>query len=437
MKLILNSAIFKLMDKLLRIWSYKDLRWKIILTLVLLLLIRVLAHIPLPGVNLLALQSFFDKNQVFGLLNMFSGGSMSNFSIILMGVGPYITSSIIFQLLAMIIPKLEELQKEGESGQQKIVQYTRILTVPLAIIQAYSMLLLLKNQQIIPSWTTSQLITTLIVVTAGTILLMWIGEIITEKGIGNGISLIITVGILAGLPAQFRNTLSVVSTGNTSKILGLIGIAAIIVLIIAIIVYINEGQRNLQVTYARKARMGQTMMSGVDTKLPLKVNTAGVIPIIFAMSIMIFPGVVAKFFESAKSAWLAQAATSVERFFNNQLYYGIIYFILVFVFTYFYTGIVFHPDQVAENLQKQGGFIPGLRPGTETASYLKKVISRITFVGGLFLAVIAILPFILQSVTNIKTLTIGGTGILIVVAVILETYRQILSQLSIHTYDHY
>jgi preprotein translocase subunit SecY len=425
------------MDKLLRIWSYKDLRLKIILTLILLLATRILAHIPLPGVDLVALQSFFDKNQVFGLLNMFSGGSMSNFSIILMGVGPYITSSIIFQLLTMIIPKLEEMQKDGESGQQKIIQYTRLLTIPLAVIQSYSMLLLLKNQQIIPDWTTAQLVTMLIVTTAGTVLLMWIGEIITEKGIGNGLSLIITIGILAGLPSQFRNTLSVVSVGDTGKLLSMIGVAALAIAVIAVIVFINEGQRNLHVTYARKARMGQTMMAGVDTNLPIRVNSAGVIPIIFAMSIMIFPGVIAKFFQSAKTAWLASFATDVERFFNNQLYYGIIYFVLVFAFTYFYTGVVFHPDRVAENLQKQGGFIPGLRPGSETSDYLKKVMSRITFAGAVFLSVIAILPFILQSVTKINTLTIGGTGILIVVAVILETYRQIMSQLSIHTYDHY
>ncbi len=425
------------MDKLTKIWSYKDLRNKILLTLGLLLITRIFAHIPLPGVNLEALKSFFDKNQIFGLLNMFSGGSMSNFSIIMMGVGPYITSSIIFQLLGMVIPKLEELQKEGESGQQTITQYTRLLTVPLAFMQGYAMLVLLKNQNIIPAWNVGQLLVTLLVITAGTILLMWIGEIITEKGVGNGLSLIITIGILAGLPTQFRNTLSLLNTGSTTQIIALLGFAALALAVIVAIIYINEGQRNLPVTYARKARMGETMMSGVDTVLPIRVNAAGVIPIIFGMSIMIFPGVIAKFFQSAKSVVIANAATSVERFFNNQLYYGIIYFILIFAFTYFYTSVVFHPDRVAENLQKQGGFIPGLRPGNETANYLQKIISRLTFVGGLFLAVIAILPFILQSSTKVKTISIGGTGILIIISVILETYRQINSQLSVHTYDHY
>jgi len=425
------------MEKLLKIWSYKDLRTKILITLGILLVTRILAHVPLPGVDIIALRSFFEKNQIFGLLNMFSGGSMSNFSIILMGVGPYITSSIIFQLLAMVIPKLEELQKESEAGQQKIIQYTRLLTVPLSVIQAYSMLLILKNQNIIPDWSMIQLATMLIVTTGGTILLMWLGEIITEKGIGNGVSLIISIGILAGLPTQFRNTLSILSLGDTGKILGIIGFGALAIAVVMLIIYMNEGQRNIPVTYARKVRSGNSSLSGVDTVLPLRVNTAGVIPIIFAMSILIFPGVVAKFFQSAKTEWLANGATHVERFFNNQLYYGIIYFVFVFIFTYFYTSVVFHPDRVAENLQKQGGFIPGLRPGNETAKYLQRVISRITFAGALFLAVIAILPFILQSVTNIQTLTIGGTGVLIIVAVILETYRQVISQLSVHTYDHY
>jgi len=425
------------MEKLLKIWNYKDLRIKILVTLVLLFLTRVLAHIPLPGVDTVALKSFFEKNQVFGLLNMFSGGTMENFSIILMGVSPYITSSIIFQLLAMVIPRLEEMQKEGEAGQQRITQYTRLLTVPLAIVQAYAMIVLIRNQGIISEFSVGQMATTLTVVTAGTILLMWLGEIITEKGIGNGVSLIISIGILAGLPTQIRNTLSIISSGDTAGYLKIIGVGLIALLVIAAIIFINEGMRKIPVTYARKIRMGQASLKGVDTFLPIKVNTAGVIPIIFAMSFLIFPGVIAKFLQGAKSQFLVDFAYALERFFNNQLYYGIIYFILVFVFTYFYTSIIFHPDRVAENLQKQGGFIPGLRPGRETAAYLGRTISRVTFAGGLFLALIAVMPFIFQSVTKITTLSIGGTGILIIVAVIIETYRQILSQLSIHTYDHY
>jgi len=422
-------------NKWLKIWEYKDLRNKIIVAVSLLLLTRVLAHIPLPGVDLARLQTFFSHNQVFGFLNMFSGGTMSNFSIILMGVGPYITSSIIFQLLGMIFPSIDELQKEGEAGRQKINQWTRLATVPLAFIQAYAMLVLLRNQGVIPGWTTLNLWIMLISVSAGTILLMWIGEIISEKGIGNGVSLIITLGILSSYPEQIRNTTLILQSGDTTKIIGAIAFAIIFVLATIGIIIVQEGQRNVPVTYARKLRLGQT--TGYESTLPIKVNIAGVIPIIFAMSILVIPGVVAKYLEAAKSAWIANSATSVSNFFSNQTYYAIIYFVLVFAFTFFYTYIVFKPADIAENLQKQSGFIPGIRPGTETREYINKIISRITFVGAFFLSIIAVLPFIVQSWTGITTFTLGGTGILIVVAVVLETMDQIESQMSMHTYERY
>ncbi|PIS07548.1 preprotein translocase subunit SecY [Candidatus Berkelbacteria bacterium CG10_big_fil_rev_8_21_14_0_10_43_13] len=423
------------MNKWLKIWEYKDLRNKIIVAISLLLLTRVLAHIPLPGVDLARLQTFFSQNQVFGFLNMFSGGTMSNFSIILMGVGPYITSSIIFQLLGMIFPAIEELQKEGEAGRQKITQWTRLATIPLAFIQAYAMLVLLRNQGVIPTWTTFDLWVMLISVTAGTILLMWLGEIISQKGIGNGVSLIITLGILSSYPSQIRNTALILQSGDTTKIIGAIAFAIIFVLATIGIIIVQEGQRNIPVTYARKLRLGQT--TGYESTLPIRVNIAGVIPIIFAMSVLVIPGVVAKYLEAAKTAWLANSATSVSNFFNNQTYYAIIYFVLVFAFTFFYTFIVFKPTNIAENLQKQSGFIPGIRPGTETREYIYKVISRITFVGAAFLSIIAVLPFIVQSWTGITTFTLGGTGILIVVAVVLETMGQIESQMSMHTYERY
>jgi len=423
------------MEKLLKIWEYKDLRNKIIIAFSLLLLTRVLAHIPLPGVDLARLQTFFAQNQVFGFLNMFSGGTMSNFSIILMGVGPYITSSIIFQLLTMIFPRLEQIQKEGESGKAKINQYTRYATVPLAIIQAFSMLILLRNQGIIPTWTIYDLIVMLISVTAGTMLLVWIGEIISEKGIGNGMSLIIGLGILSGFPSQIKNTALLVQSGDTSKIIGTIAFAVVFILAIAAIVFIQEGQRNIPITYARKMKHGQS--TGYASHLPIRVNIAGVIPIIFAMSILVIPGVVSKYLESARTLWLANAAKDLGAFFNNETYYGIIYFILVVLFTFFYTGIVFKPEQIAENLQKQSGFIPGIRPGTETKDFVKTIIGRITFVGAIFLGIIAVLPFIVQSVTNIDTLTLGGTGILIIVSVVVETMRQIQSQMVMHTYERY
>ena len=430
-----NSAILNWMNKWLKIWEYKDLRNKIIVAVSLLLLTRVLAHIPLPGVDLARLQTFFSQNQVFGFLNMFSGGTMSNFSIILMGVGPYITASIIFQLLGMIFPAIEQLQKEGESGRQKINQWTRLATVPLAFIQAYAMLVLLRNQGIIPAWTIFDLWVMLISVSGGTILLMWLGEIISEKGIGNGVSLIIGLGILSGYPAQIRNTALILQSGDTSKIIGAIAFVVIFIIATIGIIFIQEGQRDVPVTYARKLRLGQT--SGFSSTLPIRVNIAGVIPIIFAMSVLVIPGVIAKYLETAKTVWLANGARSVDNFFNNQTYYAIIYFVMVVAFTYFYTSIVFKPSEIAENLQKQSGFIPGIRPGTETKQYLAKIVTRITLVGAFFLAIIAVLPFIVQSATGITTFTLGGTGILIVVSVVIETMNQIQSQMSMHTYERY
>ena len=424
------------MDTLNKIWQFKDLRYKILVVAGLLVATRIIAHIPLPGVNLEQLKYFFDQNQIFGLLNMFSGGTMSSFSIALMGVGPYITSSIVFQLLIMIVPRLEEMQKEGESGTRKINQYTRILTVPLAIIQGYSMLYLLRSQGIIPAWTISSLIIMLISITAGTLVLMWIGEIITEKGIGNGVSLIISIGILAGLPSQIRNTASIISLGDTNKIISLIIFLLIAIAIVGIIVLITEGQRNIPVSYARRSR-GIHSYSSLNTYLPVRVNTAGVIPIIFAMSLMVIPGVIARFFENAQSQWLAHAAQVTGNLFKNNLFYGALYFLLVVAFTYFYTAVVFKPEQIAENLQKQGGFVPGIRPGSETVSYLGNIITRITLTSAIFLGVIAVLPFIMQAVTNINTLVIGGTGILIVVSVVIETMNQLQAQLTMHTYDNY
>ena len=411
------------------------MRTKILVVLGLLFVTRVIAHIPLPGVDISRLQAFFQQNQAFGLLNMFSGGSMENFSIILMGVGPYITASIIFQLLAMIFPSIEEIQKEGEAGRQRITQYTRIATVPLSFIQAYAMLVMLRNQQIIPSWTPFNLAVMLISVMAGTMLLMWIGEIITEKGVGNGVSLVITIGILAGLPTQIRNTIAIVQTGDTSKIIGTIALLAIFIVVIAAIVFVQEGQRNVPVHYARKLRS-----SGYGTStsfLPIRVNIAGVVPIIFALSLLVLPNVFAQYLENARTAWLATGAKSVRDLFSNQIFYGSFYFVLVVIFTYFYTSIVFKPEQIAENLQKQSGFIPGIRPGRETKEYLGNIIVRITLFGSLFLGVIAILPFIVQAITNIDTLVLGGTGLLIMVSVVVETMRQIESQIVMHTYDQY
>lgn len=420
-------------ETLKKIYTHKDLRNRILYVFAILFIFRILAHIPVPGVDLTELRSFFERNQLFGLLNLFSGGAMSNFSLVMMGVGPYITSSIIFQLLVMIIPSLEALQKEGEYGRQKINHYTRIATVPLAFLQSYAMIVLLKNQGIIGGWSGFELITMLITMSAGTILLMWLGELISENGIGNGISLIITLGILAGVPIAVQQTLAVV---DTTKIIGILIFGVLAVLVTALIVLVNEGQRQISVTYARRIR-GHRTYGGVETHLPIRVNVGGVIPIIFALSMMIFPGIVAKLLEQARSEQLAQAAKWIADLFQNNIFYGIFYFILVILFTFFYASVIFRPEQVAENLQKQGGFVPGLRPGRETAEYLQKVLIRITFVGAVFLGFIAVLPFIVQAITNIGTLVLGGTGLLIVVSVIIETIRQIKAQLVMRTYDQY
>lgn len=429
------------MSTLLKIWQYKDLRNKILLTIGLLFVVRILAQIPMPGVNLEQLEAFFQRNQIFGLLNLFSGGTMENFSIILMGTGPYITSSIIMQLLTIVIPSLEALQKEGEFGRQKINQYTRYLTVPLAFIQAFGMINLLRSQGVVTQFDPLTMLSVLLTTAAGTILVMWLGEIISENGIGNGISLIITLGIIASLPSSFRNTLALITTGDTidtATLLGLGGFALIFLIVVAMIIFVNEGERKVPVAYARRVRGGSNSSYGtVQTHLPIKVNTAGVVPIIFALSILLFPGVIARFLATARSPQIANAANAVANFIQNETYYSILYFILVIAFTFFYTFIIFKPQQIAENLQKQSGFVPGVRPGRETADYIKTLLQRLTLPGSIFLGVIAVLPFVVQNLTHIQTLAIGGTSLLIMVSVVLETMRQIQAQLLTHTYDQY
>lgn len=421
------------MSKLKEIFSNKSLRKKIIYTVLLLAIFRLLAHIPIPGVSGDELRKLFNQSQLFGLLNLFTGGAMKNFSLVMMGVGPYITASIIFQLLQIVVPSLEQLSKEGEYGRQKINYYTRIAAVPLAVLQAYSMIILLKNQGIAFDMSTYTLIVTIITMTAGTMLLVWIGELISENGIGNGISLIIALGIITNIPTSLFQTLSV---GDTSQTIGLVILAIISIAIIAAIIYINEGERRIPVTYARRVR-GHKTYGGVDTHLPIRVNVSGVVPIIFALSMMIFPGIIAKFFAQAKNETIANIAVWIGNLFQNNIFYGIAYFILVIAFSYFYTAIVFKAKEIAENLQKQGGFVPGLRPGEETANYLTSVVNKITFIGAIFLAVIAIMPFVLQAITGISTIVIGGTGILIVVSVIIDTMKQIDAQLVMNSYDNY
>lgn len=422
-----------MLNLLLQIWKSKDLRSKILFTLGILIFIRIIAHIPLPQIDRAQLANFLNQseNQVFGVLSLFTGGSLARLSIDLLGVGPYITASIIVQLLTKAIPAWDEINKEGTGGRERLNQYTRYLTVPLAIIQGYATIILLKNQNILSLVTTADMIKILLTVTATSLFVMWLGELISEKGIGNGISLIIALGIIAGLPQQISNTASTIQTSGYLDLFLLIGVWLVTILVVVIV---NDAERKLPVTYARRA-IGATN-NPVDSYLPIKVNTAGVVPIIFALSFLTFPAVIARFLATAKSAVIVNFSSWVTNFLQNNLYYGISYFLLVFVFTFFYTYIVFQPQQISENLQKNGGFIPGVRPGNETARFLGYIISRVTVIGAFFLAFIAVLPLITQKLANISTLVIGGTSILIVVSVIIETNRQLASQLSMRRYDN-
>ena len=419
-------------DKLVQIWKARDVRNKILYVLGMLVIFRFLAHIPIPGVNEAALKSLFASNQILGLLNMFSGGGMETFSIIMMGVAPYITSSIIFQLLGMIVPKIEEMQKE-EAGRQKINMWTRILTVPLGFLQAYGMITLLRRSAagILGDVSMFNMAVMLITITAGTILLMWIGELISEQKVGNGISLLIFAGIIAALPRMVQQ---IIVTFDQAQLFMLIGFVVIALITVVGVVIINEGQRNIPIQYARQIR-GSRAFGGTSTHLPLRVNMAGVIPIIFAVSVVLFPSMIAQFLIHAKTPWIAAAAQWTITMFNNQLFYGIVYFVMVFAFTYFYTEVVFHPDQIAENLQKQGGFIPGIRPGKNTSEYISNTTHKIIFVGALFLGLIAVLPLVMQYITGIQAFAIGGTSLLIVVSVVIETVKQIESQLTMREYD--
>lgn len=420
------------MNTLVRIWKIKEVRNSILFIIAMLIIFRVTAHVPVPGVDASVLKNIFNGNsQLFGLLNIFSGGTLESFSVVAMGVMPYITSSIIFQLLGMIVPQIEEMQKE-EQGRQKINQWTRLLTIPLALIQAYGLILLLSQQgQVLTSMSVGSTLFAMVSLTTGTMFLMWIGELISEKNIGNGISILILAGIVAGLPTFLSQSLAVY---DRSQLVTMILFAAVAIITVIAIVVINEAQRNIPVQYAR-AIQGNRLSGAVSSHIPLRLNMGGVIPIIFAISIVLFPTVIAQFFVNAKTAFLRNAATWTLQVFQNQLIYGILYFLLVFIFAYFYTAVIFHPDQVAENLQKQGGFIPGIRPGKSTADYLGWVVNRLLLTGALFLSLIAVLPIVVQQFTGNASLVIGGTSILIIVAVVIDSVKQVEAQITMREYE--
>ncbi len=422
----------KWFSKITQLFKVKELRNKILFVLALLAVFSLISNIPVPGINTEKLRAFFQSNQLFGLINIFTGGAMQNFSLAMLGLGPYITSTIILQLLTMIFPKLKEMYSEsGPEGQRKFNQYGRILTVPLSIMQAYAMMNLLISQGILVHLSRMEMFTAIALVTAGAVFLMWIGELISEKGIGNGVSILIFAGIIGRIPSSIRQ---IIATYSPAQLPSYIGFVVVAILVIVGVVIINESQRKIPIAYAKRIR-GRRVYGGFSTYLPLKVNQAGVIPIIFALSIMLFPGMIAKFFAAAANPTVAHIATVVGNVFNNQLFYAIVYFILVVVFTFFYTAVTFDPKAISENIQKNGGFVPGIRPGENTASFLSHVLNKITLVGALFLGIIAVLPSIMQGATGMSSMAIGGTAVLIVVSVVLETMKQVEGQLTMRDYE--
>lgn len=415
-----------------QVYSIPELREKVLFILGVLVVYRFAANIPMPGVDMSVLSNLFDQNSMLGLLNAFSGGGLKGVSVVILGVAPYISASIIMQLLTMAVPALERIQKEeGEAGRRKFTMWTRWLTLPLAAMQAFGMITLLRSQGVITVTSPATLSAMILTSVAGTVFLMWLGELITEKGLGNGISMMIFAGIIASLPVSFARFLS---TWDASQVFSYLLFLLVGVVTIAGVVFVNDAQRIVPVSYAKRLR-GARVYGGASTHLPLRVNQAGVIPIIFAVSIILIPQMAANYIAQASSGRIADIAVAVNSFLSDQWVYAGLYFLLVVAFTYFYTAVVFDPFKIAENLQRQGGFIPGIRPGTATAEYLGRVINRITLGGAFFLGIIAVLPSVLQNVTNIQSLTLGGVSILIVVSVVLELMKHVEGQLSMRSYE--
>jgi preprotein translocase subunit SecY len=434
-----------MLQAVINAFKIPDLRAKILFTLAMLVVFRCIASIPIPGVDRDGLRDFIENNQLLGMLNLFSGSGLTNFSIVALGVYPYITASIIMQLMTPIIPRLNELSMEGQQGRNKINQYTHVLTVPLALLQGYGQTLLFSRQTGVDgqplikdfglfdgdTWLPTAAI--LLSMTAGTLLLVWIGELITEKGIGNGISVIIFGGIVASLPSNISGVVSGNSAGTSA--VGLFLFALIGLITIVGVVLINEGQRRIPVHHAKRVRSGR-VYGGTTTNIPLKVNSAGMIPLIFAVSIMVFPGMVASFLEASNTTWVRDMAGNIREWLSpNTWSYNIVYFFMVIGFTFFYTMVVFQQQRIPESLQRQGAFIPGIRPGRNTAVYLQRVLSRITIVGAVFLGIVAVLPFIATKITGVNALQLSATSLLIVVGVAIDTMRQLEAQLMMRNYE--
>lgn len=428
-----------MLQAVINAFKIPDLRRKMLFTLGILVIFRFVATIPVPGVDQEALRRLLESNQLLGILNLFSGSTLTNFSIVAMGVYPYITASIIMQLLTPVIPRLTELSKEGNIGRAKINQYTHWLTVPIALLQGYGQAALMTQAGVLRDFglfnadTALRSVALLMTMTAGTVFLVWLGELITENGIGNGVSIIIFGGIVASLPSSVGNLL----TGGTltQNLIGTVTFLAIGLLTIVGIVLINEGQRRIPVQHARRVRRGR-VYGGGTTFIPLKVNSAGMIPLIFAISILVLPGMIANFLTTSERPWLRELAGGIAAVFNpNSAPYQLAYFVLVVAFTYFYTMILFQQQNIAETLQRQGAFIPGIRPGRNTEQYLTHVLMRITLVGALFLGFVAVLPYIAAKITGVTVLFLSSTSLLIVVGVAIDTMRQLEAQLLMRNYE--
>lgn len=429
--------MFKYLEQ---IWNSKELRNKILFTIGLVVICRILAQITIPGANIEALQVIFNRNQILGLFSLLTGGSAHNFSIILMGLSPYINASIIIQLLTVIVPKLENLSKEGEQGRRQLNNYTRWLSLPLGFIQSYGMILLLNSQSPVPLFpdinSPTVILPVMLTVTTGTLLLMWLSELITEKGIGNGSSIIIFIGIIANIPEVIGQSLAL-SQQSAEKLIPFVVTILVTLTLTVLVILVTEAQRNIPIIYAGRGIRGRSD----NSSLPIRINQAGMVPIIFAVSLVTFPGIIAQFMQNAPQEWLRNAASFITNNFKQDgVAYLVVYFLLVIAFTYFYVSITFNPEQVAENIQKRGGYIPGIRPGKQTSEYLQKISDRLNLFGGLFIGFIAILPILLQNLSStfafgsVPTI-ISGAGLIIIVGVVLEILRQINAQLVMHDYN--
>jgi preprotein translocase subunit SecY len=418
-------------QKVKLIFADENLRGRILFLLGALVIFRLFAAIPIPGVDPVALKNFFSGSDFLSLLSLFSGGGLSNLSIVMLGVGPYITASIIMQLMSIMSPSIKALYtEEGEVGRQKFTQYSRMLTVPLAFVQAFGFLMLLSRQGVVVNLSLFAFLTNVTVIAAGSILLMWVGELISEFGIGNGLSVLIFAGIVSSLPANIGQVLF---SYDPSQIPTYIAVVVGAIVVTAGVVVIAEGERPVPITYAKQVRGGKSF-GGVSTYLPLRVNQAGVIPIIFALSILLFPQMILNFLITVQNARVVEYAQQGLTLFQNQWLYAIVYFVLVFLFTYFYTAVTFDPQSIANNLQKSGAFVPGVRPGNATAEYIGNIITRITLVGAIFLGAIAVLPLAVRAITGVSAFAIGGTALLIVVSVVLDLVRKADAQVSIREY---